>query len=157
MTYSNVIAMACEELGVPFADYELMFESHIRNCLTTFKSSRILTPLREDILVEQGRILLPTNAIKVTLVAGYMDGWSIQGRYIVLERALCTLYDETEVEVCYEGLDKDEDGEVIIPDESFGRMLIAYIGWKHSRKMERPRHIMDDYYREYVNTKRALI
>lgn len=157
MTYTNVIAIACEELGVPFSDYELQFEVHIQNCMSTFKSSRILNPVSETISVDQGRIRIPSNMMKVNTVAGYMDGWDIQGQYIVLNRAMCTLFDGDDVEVCGAGLIKNDDGLIELPDESFVRMLVAYIGWKHSRKMEKPRHIMEDYRIEYINTKRALL
>jgi len=156
MTYSNVIAMACEELGIPYSDYELHFEAHIIACMSTFKSSHILIPFRMDLDVEDGRILLPKNAMKVNFVGTYMDGFDIQGRYIVLDRPLCTLYDGGTCRVDFEGFDM-VDGDILLPSEAYARMLVAYIGWKHSRKMEKPRHIMDDYYREYVNTKRALL
>jgi hypothetical protein len=156
MTYSNVIAMACEELGVPFSDYELAFEVHIANCMATFKSSDILMPFTESFDVIDGRILLPKNVIKVNFVGGYMDGFDRQGRYIVLDLPLCTLYNDSECEIKYEGFEI-LDGDIVLPNESYARMLIAYIGWKHSRKMEKPRHIMDDYYREYVNTKRGIL
>lgn len=159
MTYQDVIALACEELGVPFSDYELIFENYINDCMATFKSSSHLTIFEEDIEIEDGRGLLPKGVIKVDSVCGYREMWDVQGRYLVLSDWLLREYDDDTVHVHYKGLSRDDDGNVILPSEAFRRMLVAYIGWKHTRKFfnSYPRDIREDFKTEFITTKRALI
>jgi len=159
MTYTDVIAMACEELGVPFSDYELIFENYIKDCMATFKSSTTLSHLEVDVEIEDGRGMLPAGVVKVDSVCGYSEMWDVQGRYIVLSGWLLAEYDEDTVHVHYRGWNTDENGDIVLPSEAFRRMLVAYIGWKHTRKFfERySRDIREDYRIEFINTKRALL
>jgi len=55
-------------------------------------------------------------------------------------------------------LNVDEEGEIVIPDD-WERMLVAYIGWKYSRRYIKDFGVavMQNYQREYQTQKLANI
>jgi hypothetical protein len=66
--------------------------------------------------------------------------------------------DGTKIVVKYYGLNTDSDGVFIIPND-WERMLVAYIGWKYSRRYikEYGVGLMQNYQREFQTQKLANI
>ena len=58
----------------------------------------------------------------------------------------------------YLGLRTDDEGNVLIPDD-WERMLVAYIGWKYTRRYIKDfgMGVMQNYQREYQNQKLANV
>lgn len=162
MKKTDVIAAACEELGVSYENNALWFEILINQAIKTFNTATKFDIYEECIEVVDHRACLPDNFMKLMSVknkqgACYFEGpdYSVQGRYIIFS-SLLDIPVDWEVRVKYYGLAMDEDGEVYLP-EKWERMLIAYICYKYARKYHKdyPAYIVQDYKREFANQKAA--
>lgn len=83
--------------------------------------------------------------------------YCIQNNTAVFDTGLA-IPDGTKFDFRYEGLNVDEEGEIVIPDD-WERMLVAYIGWKYSRRYIKDFGVavMQNYQREYQTQKLANI
>jgi hypothetical protein len=82
---------------------------------------------------------------------------NIQNNTAVFDSSLA-IADGTKFDFRYVGLNVDEDGEIFVPDD-WERMLVAYIGWKYSRRYIKDFGVavMQNYQREYQTQKLANI
>lgn len=160
MKKSEVIAAACEELGISYENNALWFEVLIDQAIMTFNTATKFDMYSQNVVVDCHRAKLPCNfvrlvSVKNTAGACYFEGpdYIIQGRYIIFS-SLLDLPEDWEVVVTYKGLALDPDGETYIP-EKWERMLVAYLGWKYSRKYHKdyPAYIIQDYKREFGQQK----
>lgn len=162
MKKQEVIAAACEELGVSYENNALWFELLINQAVETFNTSTKFDIYEECLVVEDSRVLLPKNFSRL-IVFGSKNGscwiegldYSIQGRYIIFASRL-DIPDGLITVLRYKGLALDDDGEVYLPDR-WERMLVSYIGYKYSRKFHKdyPAYIIQDYKKEFAQQKAA--
>lgn len=158
----EVIAAACEELGVSYENNALWFEILIDQAVATFNTATKLDQYEDCVEVHDKRALLPSNFTKLKSVknqhgACYFEGWdfSVQGRYIIFSSMLDIL-DGQKVVISYLGLALDDEGEVYLP-ERWERMLVSYLCWKYSRRHHKdyPAYIIQDYKKEFAQQKAA--
>ena len=81
----------------------------------------------------------------------------LQNDCIVFDTGLA-IEDGTKFDFRYYGLNTNEHGELVIPDD-WERMLVAYIGWKFTRRYIKDFGVavMQNYQREYQTQKLANI
>ena len=162
MKKSEVIAAACEELGISYENNALWFEVLIDQAIMTFNTATKFDIYSQNIEVDCHKAKLPCNFARLISVHNtsgscYFEGpdYMVQGRYIIFS-SLLDLPEDWEVSVTYKGLALDSDGETYLP-EKWERMLVAYLAWKYSRKYHKdyPAYIIQDYKREFGQQKAA--
>ncbi len=157
----DVISAACEELNVGYGENYLWFRVLIDQALKTMKNSKRFVNYTDQFTVEDGKVELPIGTARVFKVCkdGYclfeeFKDYSIQNSLI----SFCDdiVSDGSTVTVTYKGLRRDSDGELWIEDD-WERMLVAYIGWKFTRKHfeKYPAYIIQNYQREFITQKAA--
>lgn len=162
MKKTDIIAAASEELGVSSGEFGLWYEVLIHDALQSIKSSKLLEIKETEIQIEDGAGLLPEDTVDCLKVYDEhckricpQCKWHIENRYIVFCKDMRKHFpDGSYIKIKYKGIKTDENGELVI-DESWGRMLIAYLGWKTCRRFfeKYPDRILQDYRREFVNQK----
>lgn len=163
MKIEDVIASACEELNCSYESNALWFEVLVNQAIRSHKTTKKLIQKSTTLTLVDSKATIPsdfTRLIGVSLCnvkSNYCPDidYTIQGDTLVF---ICTMPDDTKVEFKYFGLNMDEDGAFIVPDD-WERMLVAYIGWKYSRRYAREFGvaIMQNYQREYQTQKLANI
>jgi len=83
--------------------------------------------------------------------------FEVLGDTIIFDHALA-MVDGTKIVFHYFGLNTDKDDNIIIPDD-WERMLVAYIGWKYTRRYinDFGTAVMANYQREYQTQKLANV
>jgi hypothetical protein len=165
MRIEDVIAAACEELNCSYESNALWFEVLINQAIRSHKTNNKLRQKDYTAEVYDNKIQIPIDWNRIIGIYHKNSGekycpdidYSVQGDCVIFDSAL-NFADGTKVIFRYLGLATDEDGMVLIP-EDWERMLVAYIGWKYSRRYNREfdRGIMQNYQREYQNQKLANI
>jgi hypothetical protein len=164
MKKQEVIAAACEELGVSYENNALWFELLINQAIETFNTSNKFDVYQECLKTQDSRVLLPQNFSRLVSFSNknghcWIEGleYSVQGRYIIFSSRL-DIPDDLEVVLKYKGLALDEEGEVYIP-ERWERMLVSYIAYKYSRKFHKDyaAYIIQDYKKEFAQQKAANV
>jgi len=81
--------------------------------------------------------------------------YTLQGDTLIFDSSKC-ISDGTKVELRYLGLRTDDHDNIILPDD-WERMLVAYIGWKYTRRYakEYPAYVMQSFQREFQTQKLA--
>jgi|APGre2960657373_1045057.scaffolds.fasta_scaffold117670_1 hypothetical protein len=155
MKIEDVIAAACEELQISYSENALWFKILVNQVLKTFRSGSNLRNYTYISEIEDSRLPLPNSwnqVLSVSTCEGqtYCESYDfeIQNDYAIFMSAL-EIADGTKFVISYKGYPVDEDGTVYLKDE-WERMLVAYIGWKYSRRhFDRYAPVMDNYKREY--------
>lgn len=161
MKIEDVIASASEELNTSYENNALWFEvliyQAIRSHKTTFKDREYFRKIQ----VQDNKAILPTGWKKIMGIFNCVTGeklcpdidYCIQDNAAVFDTAL-HIADGTRYNFRYFGLNQDEHGNLIIPD-AWERMLVAYIGWKYTRRYIKDFGVavMQNYQREYQTQK----
>lgn len=174
MRMDDVISAACEELNCGYENNGLWFEVLINQAVRSHKSMSKLIEKSVTLITDNHKVVLPADVAK--MIGVYLCStsekycpeidYTIQGDTLIFMKhsALVngtTVYvvpDGTKILVKYYGLMTDEDGVFIIPDD-WERMLVAYIGWKFSRRYLKDYGValMQNYQREFQTQKLANI
>jgi hypothetical protein len=155
MKIEDVIAAASEELQVSYSENALWFKVLVNQVLTTFRAASVQRTFNVVIEAEDSRLKLPEGYTVVKKVnicdgASYCEGfdYEIQNGYIIF-KSILNIADNTRFEVEYRGFPIDDEGNVYLKPE-WERMLVAYIGWKYSRRhFDRYGAVLESYKREY--------
>jgi hypothetical protein len=159
----DVLVAAAEELGVSYENNALWFEVLLNQALKTHKTPKLLEDKMEVVEVIDNKFTLPSDLHTLTSICTeckknkYCEGiqYCLQNDVVVFDDSV-NLADGTKLEVRYRGLALDEHGDIKIPHQ-WERMLVAYIGWKYTRRFakEYPAYVMQSFQREYQTQKLA--
>ncbi len=165
MKIEDVIAAASEELNASYENNALWFEVLINQAI---KSHKTMNKLEEKQLITRvidNKIQLPSEWSRLVSIYHCDTGekycpdidYHLQSDCIIFDSAL-HLADGTKIYVYYYALKRDEHGNLIIPD-NWERMLVAYIGWKYTRRYIKDFGVavMQNYQREYQTQKLANV
>lgn len=165
MKLEDVISAACEELNCSYENNALWFEVLVNQAIRSHKTMRKYVEKSKTLVINDSKATLPINWFKVIRVTlcntneHYCPDidYVIQGDTIIFDHALA-MVDGTKVVFHYFGLNTDNDDNIIIPDD-WERMLVAYIGWKYTRRYiaDFGTAVMANYQREYQTQKLANI
>jgi hypothetical protein len=165
MKIQDVIASASEELNTSYENNGLWFEVLINQAIRSHKTTKKLKTYNKRLESDDNKIVLPEGWVKIWSLTKCFSGeklcpdidYCIQNNTAVFDTALA-IPDGTKFDFRYEGLNVDEEGEIVIPDD-WERMLVAYIGWKYSRRYIKDFGVavMQNYQREYQTQKLANI
>jgi len=174
MKMDDVIAAACEELNCSYEANALWFEVLINQAVRSHKSTSKLIEKSETLEISDSKATLPADFTKLVGVFLCSSGerycpdidFTIQGDCLIFIKysalvnnsVVNMIADGTKIVVKYYGLNTDSDGVFIIPND-WERMLVAYIGWKYSRRYikEYGVGLMQNYQREFQTQKLANI
>lgn len=174
MKMDDVISAACEELNCGYENNALWFEVLINQAVRSHKSMSKLIEKSVSLHTIDNKIVLPSDVAKMIGVYLCSTGekycpdidYTIQGDTLIFVKHSAQINgsivymvpDDTKILVKYYGLMTDEDGVFIIPDD-WERMLVAYIGWKYSRRYIKDFGVglMQNYQREFQTQKLANI
>lgn len=161
MKIEDVIAAACEELNCSYETNALWFEVLIYQAVRSHKTIKKLADKTKVIEVYDNKAVLPDGWSKIKSVSlcgteiTYCPDldYSIQNDTIIFDFALAVA-DGTKFDVRYLGLKTDDHENLIIPDD-WERMLVAYIGWKFTRRNIKDFGVavMQNFQREYQTQK----
>lgn len=165
MKIDDVISAACEELNCSYEANALWFEVLVNQAIRSHKTTYKLILKDVELTLADSKATIPTDFTK--LVRVYFCGsqniepycldvdYTIQGHTLIF---LKDMEDGLKVTFQYYGLNTDSDGMFIIPDD-WERMLVAYIGWKYSRRYAKDFGVavMQNYQREYQTQKLANV
>lgn len=165
MRIDDIISAAAEELNCSYEANALWFEILIHQAIKSHKTRKKLIEKYADLYVTDKKTVLPNDWVKIVGIflcpsnEKYCPDidYTIQGDTVIFDSNL-TIQDGTKLKVMYLGLRTDEYGNLFIPDD-WERMLVAYIGWKYSRRYFKDFGvaIIQNYQREYQNQKLANI
>lgn len=165
MKVEDVISAACEELNCSYEANALWFEVLINQAVRSHKTANKLQQKDVDVELYDNKATIPADWTRVVGVYHKASGekycpdidYTIQGDCIIFDSAL-NFSDGTDIVFRYMGLKTDKDGILILP-EDWERMLVAYIGWKYTRRYNRDFNmgIMQNYQREYQTQKLANV
>lgn len=165
MKIQDVIASACEELNCSYEANALWFEVLINQAVRSHKTSNKFQVKTVEEKSMDFKVQLPKDFSKLINVFLCSAGeiycpdidFTIQNDCIVFDSNL-GMSDGTKIGIKYLGLKTDDEGTLILPDD-WERMLVAYIGWKYSRRYAREFGvaIMQNYQREYQTQKLANV
>lgn len=165
MKIDDIISAACEELNSSYEANALWFEVLINQAIRSHKTMRKLVDKSKVIELYDKKGTMPDgwSKIKSVSLCGVQQhycpdiDYTIQGDTIIFDSSL-PLPDGTKVEVRYFGLRTDENENIVLPDD-WERMLVAYIGWKYTRRYIKDFGVavMQNYQREYQTQKLANI
>jgi hypothetical protein len=165
MRIEDIIAAASEELNTSYENNAIWFEVLIHQAIRSHKTIKKLGEKSETIEVYDHKITLPKDWHKIlgiylcNTTEKYCEGYdyNLQNDTVIFNSAI-PLVDGTQVVVMYLGLRTDDEGNVLIPDD-WERMLVAYIGWKYTRRYIKDfgMGVMQNYQREYQNQKLANV
>lgn len=165
MRIDDIIAAACEELNCGYEANALWFEVLINQAIRSHKTMGKLADKSKIVEIYDSKATMPDGwsklkevsfcSVKKTLCPDI--DYTIQNDTIIFNSAL-TIPDGTKIEIRYMGLRTDSDDNLIIPDD-WERMLVAYIGWKYTRRYAKDFGvaIMQNYQREFQTQKLANI
>lgn len=163
MRIDDIIAAASEELNCSYEANALWFEVLINQAVKSHKTRKKLVEKYQDVFVTDRKIVLPDGWVKIlgiylcSINEKYCPDkdYSVQGDTVIFDSNL-PIPDGTQLKVMYLGLRTDDHGEIIIPDD-WERMLVAYIGWKYTRRYIKDFGVavMQNYQREYQTQKLA--
>jgi hypothetical protein len=165
MKMDDIIAAACEELNTSYENNALWFEVLINQAIRSHKTTHKLILKTVELTLADNKATIPsdfTKLVRVYFCGGQVNeyycpdiDYTIQGDVLIFYKALD---DNTKVQLEYYGLNTDADGVFIIPND-WERMLVAYIGWKYTRRYAKDFGvaIMQNYQREYQTQKLANI
>lgn len=174
MKMDDVISAACEELNCSYENNALWFEVLINQAVRSHKSMSKLIEKDVSIRTIDNKLTLPSDVAKMIGVYLCSTGqkycpdidYTIQGSTLIFAQhsaqvngtTVWVVPDNTNILIKYYGLMTDEDGVFIIPDD-WERMLVAYIGWKYSRRYLKDFGVglMQNYQREFQTQKLANI
>lgn len=167
MKIDDIIASAAEELNCSYEANALWFEVLVNQAIRSHKTMNKLIEKNTEIVIVDDKVTLPTDFVKLIGVNYCVQSamnqtsfhycpnvdYTIQGDTLIF---LKPLKDGTKLNLNYYGLNVDKDGAFIIPDD-WERMLVAYIGWKYTRRYAKDFGIavMQNYQREYQTQKLA--
>jgi hypothetical protein len=165
MRVDDVIAAACEELNCSYEANALWFEVLINQAMRSHKTSNKLQQKDVTLEIYDNKIQIPSDWNRIVGIYHKASGekycpdidYAIQNDCAIFDSAL-NFSDGDKVIFRYMGLAMDKDGQVVIPDD-WERMLVAYIGWKYTRRYNRDFNmgIMQNFQREYQTQKLANI
>jgi len=152
MKIDDIIASAVEELGCDYSTNEAWFTVLIHDAITSMRTPNNLSVKTVTLKSYDGKLNLPDDCVILVEVCGYCN-------HTLCNKTISFPYgyepeDDTEIQVVYKGFATDENGLAII-DDRWARMLIAYIGWKYTRKYPQkyPPFVMNDFKREFQTQK----
>lgn len=165
MRIDDIISAASEELNCSYEANALWFEVLINQAIRSHKTRQKLILKDVNITMADNKAIIPNDFTK--LVRVYLCGpqtkshycpdidYTIQGHTLIF---LKDIDDGTKLVFEYYGLNTDSDGMLIIPDD-WERMLVAYIGWKYTRRYIKDFGVavMQNYQREYQTQKLANV
>jgi hypothetical protein len=165
MKLEDIIAAACEELNCSYENNALWFEVLVNQAIRSHKTMNKYVHKNANLVVTDSKATLPSDWFRITHVSlcnttqiFCLDtDYCIQGDTIVFNTAV-HVPDGTKIVVHYYGLNTDKDDNIIIPDD-WERMLVAYIGWKYTRRYinDFGVAVMQNYQREYQTQKLANV
>lgn len=165
MRIDDVIAAASEELNASYENNALWFEVLIHQAIRSYKTPRKFRENHIRLEAQDNKIILPDGWMRILGLYNCASGlkycpdidYVVQNECIVFDTALA-IADKTRFELRYHGLNINEHGELMIPDD-WERMLVAYIGWKYTRRYIKDFGVavMQNYQREYQTQKLANI
>jgi hypothetical protein len=165
MKVQDVIAAASEELNASYENNALWFEVLINQAVKTHKTPRKFKEIDVILKAYDNKITLPEGWLRI--MGLYLCGsgeklcpdidYGIQNDCIIFDSGL-GIADGTKFTFRYYGLNIDSDGGLIVPDD-WERMLVAYIGWKYTRRYIKDFGVavMQNYQREYQTQKLANV
>jgi hypothetical protein len=161
MKIEDVISAASEELNTSYESNALWFEVLINQAIRSHKTMRKLADKQKVIEIYDNKATLPEGWSKIksitlcnTNITYCADiDYVIQNDTLIFASEL-KIVDGTKFEVRYMGLRTDENENLIVPDD-WERMLVAYIGWKYTRRYIKDFGVavMQNYQREYQTQK----
>ena len=170
MKIDDIIAAACEELNCSYENNALWFEVLINQAMRSHKTRNKLIEKQESLTIYDNKATIPVDVSKIIGVYLCVSGekycpdvdYTIQGEVLVFRNypalvngeVIKMVADGTKIVFKYYGLRTDEHGSLILP-EDWERMLVAYIGWKYTRRYFKDFGvaIIQNYQREYQNQK----
>ena len=165
MKIEDVISAASEELNTSYENNALWFEVLINQAIRTHKTSQKFKETLKRLETQDSKLTLPYGWIRIMGLYRCPSGeklcpdidYSIQNNTVVFDTGLA-IPDGTKFDFRYYSLNIDENGELVIP-EDWERMLVAYIGWKYTRRYIKDFGVavMQNYQREYQTQKLANI
>lgn len=161
MIIEDVIAAASEELNTSYENNAVWFEVLINQAIKSHKTIRKLVEKTESLYVTDRKATLPSNWYKIKGIylcpvnEKYCEDvdYTIQGDTIIFDSGIA-MADGTKINVVYLGLRTDSNGNLEVPEE-WERMLVAYIGWKYTRRYIKDFGVavMQNFQREYQTQK----
>jgi hypothetical protein len=165
MRLEDVISAACEELNCSYENNALWFEVLVNQAIRSHKTMKKYIEHSKTLKVQDSKLTLPINWFRITEVRlcnteeRYCPDidYTIQGDTLIF-RSEIGMHDGALIVVSYYGLNTDSDDNIIIPDD-WERMLVAYIGWKYTRRYinDFGAGVMQNFQREYQTQKLANI
>jgi hypothetical protein len=165
MKKEDVIAAATEELNTSYENNALWFEVLINQAIRSHKTTAKFKAWHSHLKAYDNKATLPDSWVRIKALYLCSTGtplcpdidYCVQNNTIVFDSAL-GIVDGTIFDFHYVGLNTNEDGEIVIPDD-WERMLVAYIGWKYTRRYIKDFGvaIMQNYQREYQTQKLANV
>ena len=165
MKIDDVISAACEELNCSYEANALWFEVLVNQAIRSHKTMRKLTDKSKTLEIFDNKATMPDgwSKIKNIILCGTEQvycpdiDYTLQGDTLIFDSSKC-ISDGTKVELRYLGLRTDDHDNIILPDD-WERMLVAYIGWKYTRRYAKDFGVavMQNYQREYQTQKLANI
>jgi hypothetical protein len=165
MKIDDVIAAATEELNCSYEANALWFEVLINQAFRSHKTMNKLEMKQVILKVMDNKIQIPVDWSRLVSVYHCDSGekycpdidYSVQNDTIIFNSALA-LPTGARIYVHYYGLRTDEHGLIVIPND-WERMLVAYIGWKYTRRYIKDFGVavMQNYQREYQTQKLANV
>jgi hypothetical protein len=165
MKIEDVIAAASEELNASYENNALWFEVLIHQAVRSHKTPKKFKEIHVRVEAQDNKIVMPDGWIRIL---GLYDcntslkycpdiDYVLQNDCIVFDTGLA-IKDGTKFDFRYYGLNINDQGELIIPDD-WERMLVAYIGWKYTRRYIKDFGVavMQNYQREYQTQKLANV
>jgi len=159
MKINDIIAAAAEDLGVSFENNALWFKVLINQAIRSHRTTKTLAHKKAELELYDCKAELPSGWIKIISVCKAdlklcpdID-YSIQDNFIIFDSSN-SYPDGTQIQFNYLGLNTDDKGQIVIPDD-WERMLVAYIGWKYTRRYVKDYGVtvMQNYQREYQHQK----
>lgn len=165
MRIDDVISAASEELNASYENNALWFEVLIHQAIRSHKTRDKFVEKNDKLKIYDYKVTLPKDWHKVlgiylcNTTEKYCEGidYNIQGDTVIFNPSKA-ITDGLEILVSYLGLRTDSEDNIVIPD-NWERMLVAYIGWKYTRRYIKDfgMGVMQNYQREYQNQKLANI
>jgi hypothetical protein len=172
MKIDDVIAAACEELNCSYENNALWFEVLINQAMRSHKTANKLIEKQETLTIYDNKAMMPVDISKIlgiyqcTSSEKYCPDidYTIQGDLLIFRNypalinslVVKMIPDGEKVLLKYMGLRTDEDGLIVFPND-WERMLVAYIGWKYTRRYFKDFGvaIIQNYQREFQTQKLA--
>lgn len=165
MKIDDVISAACEELNSSYEANALWFEVLVNQAIRSHKTMRKLIDKSKVIEIFDSKGTMPDgwSKLKSVTLCGTEQvycpdiDFTIQGDTIIFDSSK-GIADGTKIEIRYFGLRTDDNDNIILPDD-WERMLVAYIGWKYTRRYIKDFGVavMQNYQREYQTQKLANV